>query len=353
MATRPAYSTILDRINADIRSLLGLPADPPARSVLGVFARVIAGASHLMHGRIDYGQKQLFPDSQDATSLARDADLRGIAPRTAATFANVLVSGTGTNGSLLPETSLFFAETGQGFRIDADTTVAGGVWSAQATALTAGSGSNITGEVSSAEPIAGINSLANIDSVTVDGAEAEELEDFRARVIARRQSVERGGTLEDYRIWLLEQPGVTRAWTYRHRRGLGTVDGLFVRDGDGVGSAIIPSVGEVTAVQDAIDADHLPATDDFLAIAPTALEVDFTIALTPDTTAARDAVNLQLDDLFLRLGEPSVTIPLLELQFAISLGATSAGSTFVLTAPAADVTPATDELPIRGAMTWP
>ena len=349
MATRPTYQAILERINADLVSLLSLPAEPQARSVLGVLARVIAGASHLMHGRIDYGQQQLFPDTQDEINLAKDADLRGIPPRNAATFSNVYISGSGTSGSTVPEGSTFFHVNGVGFRTDIATNVFGGLWNVQATALTEGTAGNVTGEVSAAEPIPGVNGLATIDSITVQGTEAEDLEDFRARVIARRQNETRGGTLEDYRLWMVEQPGVTRAWTYRHRRGLGTVDGVFVMDDN---DPITPTVGDVTAVQNAIDEDRRPATDDFLAIAGETLGVDFTIELTPDTPGARAAIDLQLDDVFFRLGEPALTIPLIELQLAVSLGASSAGSAFTMTAPATDVTPPADTLAIRGAMTW-
>ncbi len=44
------------------------------------------------------------------------------------------------------------------------------------------------------------------------GADIEETEDYRARVLARMAHRNRYGTLQDYVDWALEVPGVTRAW---------------------------------------------------------------------------------------------------------------------------------------------
>jgi uncharacterized phage protein gp47/JayE len=96
-------------------------------------------------------------------------------------------------------------------------------------------------------------------------------------------------------------------------------------------------------------------TADVTVFAPTPVKLDFTISLTPDTTAARAAVQAELEDLLLREAEPedgdgSGTILVSHIREAISL---AAGETdHALTAPAADVTLAAGEMSVMGTITW-
>ncbi len=131
--------------------------------------------------------------------------------------------------------------------------------------------------------------------------------------------------------------------------GLGDVLVLFTRDDDGDGP--FPSAGEIAAVQAYIDADtRRPVTAKVRVQAPTALTVDITVAITPDTTEVRAAVQAELEDLFLREGAPGVTIPLTHIAEAISI---APGETdHNLTVPSADVAPTATQLPVLGTITW-
>ena len=129
----------------------------------------------------------------------------------------------------------------------------------------------------------------------------------------------------------------------------GTVSVWFVRDGDGTGSAIIPDASEVAAVQAVLDVEK-PVTAAVTAIAPTGVDMDPEIELTPDTTAVRQAVEDALEDLLVREAEVGGTLPLTHIAEAIS---TAAGETdHVLVSPTGDVTVTAGQLSLLGTITW-
>ncbi|GMO30774.1 MAG: hypothetical protein Pg6A_20230 [Termitinemataceae bacterium] len=62
---------------------------------------------------------------------------------------------------------------------------------------------------------AGLNAIVT-DIITV-GAEAEDIEDFRQRILNAQQSERGSGTASDYRIWAQAVPGVKRAYPFTGR----------------------------------------------------------------------------------------------------------------------------------------
>ncbi|EAV8894972.1 hypothetical protein FE075_04695 [Salmonella enterica] len=68
-------------------------------------------------------------------------------------------------------------------------------------------------------PITGIPSTGYADTL-IGGADKEELETWRARVMERYYWIPQGGADPDYVIWAKEIAGITRAWTFRHYKGI-------------------------------------------------------------------------------------------------------------------------------------
>jgi hypothetical protein len=87
----------------------------------------------------------------------------------------------------------------------------------------------------------------------------------------------------------------------------------FVRDND---AGPIPSAGEVTTVQDYIDTKR-PAHATVTVIAPVDAPTAFTIAVVPNTTAVKEAVEAELEDLYSREAEPGATMLLSAIRTAI------------------------------------
>jgi uncharacterized phage protein gp47/JayE len=345
---RPTLAEIVERVEQDFVSRLALAGGVLRRSVIGVLSRVVAGAAHLLHGNIEFLSRQVFPDQSELEYLERQGSLYGIA-RKAATFAAGNVTFTGTAGTI-PSGTLLQRSDGLRYETQADATLAAGTASAAVEALTAGETGNADAGVSLflVSPIIGVNSNATVAAGGLGlGSDQESDEDLRGRIIDRLRFAPQGGAAADYEAWAKEVAGVTRAWVFPGELGAGTVTIRFVRDGD---VSIIPDAAEVMAVQDYID-ERRPVTAQVTVLAPTAVALNFTIDITPDTAATRAAVEAELRDLLARDEVvPGGTILLSQIR--TSIGIAEGITDFSLTTPNANVTHTTGQMPTFGAITW-
>lgn len=349
MFLRPSLQNLIDRAQGDIEA--GLPgADARLRrSNLNVLAGLIAGVSHGLHGHMAWLADQVIPDTAEVEYLDRWATLWLNQPRKAAVAATGNVTFTGTSGTLIPAGTSLIRADGVEYTTDADATLSAGTVTAAVTAIEAGAAGNaIAGvAVTLTTPIAGVTSAATVASGGLTGgSDTESDDDLRVRLLVRLKEAPHGGASFDYVNWALEVAGVTRAWVYPQELGIGTVTVRFVRDDD---ASIIPDAGEVAAVQAYIDALR-PVTAQLTVVAPVAVPLNFTIAVTPNTAAVKAAVEAELVDLLRREAEPGGTILLSHIREAISI---AAGETnYTLTAPAADVTHTTGQMATMGTITW-
>lgn len=345
---RPTLNEIIERTFADLTSRLALQGALLRRSVVGVLARVLAGASHMLHGHLEWIARQAIPDTADEW-LPRWAAIWGIT-RKDAEFAEGSVTFTGTiGGTVIPAGTVLRRSDGVEYTTQADATIAGGTATATVKASEAGSAGNADAgtTLTLVFPIAGVGSSATVAAGGLtNGSDVESDDDLRARLLARIQQPPHGGAAFDYEQWALEVPGVTRAWVYPLHLGPGTVGVTFVRDDD---ASIIPDAAEVAAVQAHIDQKR-PVTADVYVFAPVADPLNFTIQLNPDTAAVRAAVEAELRDLILREAEPGGTLYLSRIREAISVAAGEFDH--VLVSPAADVVSATGHIATFGGITW-
>ncbi len=401
---RPTLAEIVVRVESDFVSRLSLAGAILRRAVVKALSRVIAGASHMLHGHLDYNARQLFPDTSDEAYLLRQASLFGLT-KTAATFATGTSVVYGTNATVIPISTVLLRDDEAEYETDAEVTIAtltawaittayvvgnlrrnsGNIYlcitagtsagsggptttstditdgtahwryiaagsaavTAALTATEAGADSTLTiGEVVTFEsPIAGATSTSTVAGSTVDGTDEESTEDLRTRLLERMQNRPSAGTEADYIAWAKEVAGVTRVWV-SDALGAGTVSVRFVRDDD---ANFIPSAGEITEVQDYLDALR-PVTAAVTVAAPTDTPIAFTIELTPDTSATRAAVEAELEDMLLRDAEPGGTTLLSAIQVAV--GSAADVTDFTITVPAADVTRTAAQISSVGVITW-
>lgn len=349
---RPSLKVINARIQSDIQSRLP-GTDPRLRhSMLGILAKVHAGASHGLHGHIDWLSKQILPDTAEAEFLDRWAQIWG-KPRKDAVPAQGDVVCTGTNATLIPAGTVLQRSDGVEFTTDADATIVAGTVTVAVTATDGGTVANTAAAsaLTFTSPIAGINSTSTVDvSGLIGGIDIESDDDLRSRLLDRIQKPPQGGAAHDYVAWALEVPGVTRAWCYPLENGAGTVVVRFMMDETYANG--IPLAADVTDVQDYIDARRPIglALNGFTAVAPVASPIDFTITVAPNTQDVQDAVEAELADMILRDSEPGGTILISRIHEAISL---AAGETdHVLVAPAADVTHTVNQVATLGTVTF-
>jgi uncharacterized phage protein gp47/JayE len=351
----PTLKELRDRIASDIETRVPGADARTRRSILGVLSFVLAAGFYALYGFLSWIARQVLVDTAEDELLDRHAGIYGIV-RDAAVRAQFNVAVTGTNGTLIPVGTVLARADAEEFTTNADGTIAAGTVTITVTARKAGASGNTSVGTSLpfASPISGALTpvvAAAAPATDVVGADEQDDDDLRAEVLARIQNPPQGGAAHDYVAWAKGVPGVTRAWATSP--GVGEVQVYFVRDVDHVDGAswtdIIPSAGEVTAVDDYIDARR-PVTADVTVSAPTGTLDAFTIHISPDTATIRAAVEDELDDLYLRAAEPGATIFLSQIREAVSRAAGESDNT--VSVPAGNITHASDQMPLRGTITW-
>lgn len=344
---RPTLSDLITRIRDGIFSRLSF--EQLRRSDAEVYGKELAGASHELHGHLQFIAQNVIYDTATSEYLDRWAGIWLSTSRLPAYPAAGNITFTGDNGAIIPEGSVLVSTIGVEYMTEADATIAAGVALVAVTALIGGGNTNLlAGEyLSLVTPVAGVSSTAVVDvNGLTQGSDQEDDSKLLARLLARIQTPPHGGATHDYINWALEVPGVTRAWVYPGELGVNTVTVRFVRDDD---ASIIPDAGEVAAVYDYINALR-PVTVTLTVVAPIAVPLNFTISVTPNSLAVKEAVELELRDLLKREASPAGTIYLSHIREAISIAAGE--SNYTMTAPIADVTNTVGNITTFGAITW-
>lgn len=340
---RPALSSIVSRITADIQARLS--AVQLRRSNAAVYARTFAGASHILHGVVEYYARQILVDTAEGQFLERHGTKYGITRKPASRAVGATkfnFSGLSVNipiGTIL--------QSPEGLQYETTTLVSDGVASVKA--LAAGAESNIEKGVtlSLVSPIVGVMSDSECQGVT-NGVDQEDDEALRSRIKARQSYVPMGGSKTDYERWALEVAGVTRAWCSPLENGDGTVVVRFVCDGE---DSLIPTSEKVAEVQ-AYIANLQPATAKVTIIAPQNYPIAFNFSsLSPNDETTRAKIKAELEALFARESEPGGTVLLSHIRATIS--SVSGENDFTLVSPSSNVVVPNGYIATVGGITWP
>ena len=326
--TRPTLTAINEQIKSDIVAGLGGGFKLLRRSILSVLSRAYSGAVHLLFGSIEYNKAQLFITSSDHETLPLHGSEYGVT-RNPSTKATGSIYIYGTDGKSIPANSELESDNGQSYLTDSSVVIASGVAVVSVTAKEGGYAGNEDGGVSLSfvSPIIGVQTSAVVTASGIDGgADEEELEDYRSRVLSRKRRPPHGGAKEDYENWMREVSGVTRAWAIPLYQGIGTIGCAFVRDND---SDIIPSESEMETVKDYIISHTDPITGKSVGIPVTAraglymipltpLSVNFTLYIYPNTSEVQEAVTAIVSQSIVLNGGPNKALYKSELSEAIS-----------------------------------
>ena len=220
------------------------------------------------------------------------------------------------------------------------------------TAAIAGASGNSDAGVTltSVSPRAGMSSTAVVAELGIGaGADAENDDELRARVIDRMRAPPHGGNAADYRLWATAVPGVTRAWVFPRENGPGTVVVRFMMDRQR--EAGIPLPEDVVAVQAAIDDAH-PVPADVNVAGPEPVPLSFVVeSLSPPASqAVRDAIEAELRDLIQREAIPGGTLLISHIREAISVAAGE--QDHVLSSPTENQTVPSYQVITFGGITW-
>jgi uncharacterized phage protein gp47/JayE len=348
---RPTRAALIDRIKSDLNGRVTGADSRLRRNVLGALATAEGGAIDGAYGYQAYVADQVMPDSADEDHLVRWAAIWGVTPK-GPTQATGPATGTGTDPTPLPSGAVMTAGDGSSYVTTVDVDTAGGVVSTTIQAQTPGAAGNLAAgvQLTLAVPIEGLGSQFVVGGGGMTGGnDAETPDELLARLLQRIQTPPMGGAQGDYVTWALQVPGVTRAWEYPLRGGLGTVGLTFVFDDREV---ITPLDGDVTAMQAWLtQAGYAPVTATVIVFACTLAPINFTIAVSPPGNATvQAAVQAELADLFVREAVPETVLAKSHYDLAIALAQGVTDHT--VSAPPGNITPAAGQLPTLGVITW-
>lgn len=344
---RPKLPELIEQGAAEFESRLPGVLARVRNSVIGVLNRVIQGGFDSLFKYIDRKSRSWWPDICDVEDLP-DHGARWDKPRLAAAPATGTVQFTGLEDAPIPENTVVQRSDGTQYFTTAPGAIAAGVANIAVEAVVpAQLGNAVIGtSLTLTSPVPNVNAVATAFTALSGGADIENPERWRNRILARIRRPPQGGADYDFEGWALEVPGVTRAWVYPKEQGPGTVVVRFVRDDD---ASIIPDAGEVATVQAYIRA-RCSVIADLYAVAPVATPQNYTIQAVPNTDAVKGAIIAELAALYRREAKPGGTMLISQEREAVSV---SAGETdHVMTVPSANQTHTAGQLPTLGDFTW-
>ncbi|ARF52793.1 baseplate J/gp47 family protein [Pantoea stewartii] len=350
-------------------------------SNLGIIGDVVAGMSHLHFGYLDWIAKQSNPYTATDEYLAAWAALKDIYRKAATAATGKTITLTGTAGSVIPAGTLLNRSDGYQYTVNAE--------------LTIGSAGNITGAVTAVLPdtstdstgggedgnadagtvltlnvaIDGVDTTATATAAITGGADIEDEEVFRSRMLLAYQEPPQGGSDADYKEWALAVPGVTRAWVTPRLLGAGTVGVYFMMDPDGAttNDNSFPSgtdgyatketqySGQVATGDQLTVADYIyserPVTATVYVASPIKTAINFEISgIATATSTTKSALQTAISNILFDDGEPGGTIYLTDIIAAIAAVDNTAG--FLMTSPTENIVMATGGLPVLGSVTY-
>ncbi len=302
-----ATPTLEDLVTAQIRAfsanLEGADASLLVNNLRPV-AKIIAGGLYELHQAMAKASDQKFVLTCEAGYLDRHgAEMKPPLPRKSASRAGGVVALTSAGPATLATGAVLARSDGVQFTVEAGIVLpAAGTAEIRVTAVLPGSAGNTAASavLSASSGLTGSASLVVTAGGLGGGADAEQDEAYRARLLFSKAYPEHGGAAADWLRYALTVPGVTAAWIDPLAAGRGTVViypvfGLTRPSG-------IPTETERLLVKAALDIAR-PGAGLPVVRAATAVPVNVTISgLMPATPEVRNAVAVELAYAFARLG---------------------------------------------------
>jgi len=355
---RPSLLELKQRVAVDLNAGLAGSDALLRRSNTNVLATIHAGGNHGLYGYLEWISEQKFATTAEEEALLIEGAEYGLTLKPGG-YARGTATAVGTDGSVIAIDTLWQRGDGVEYRTTAAAVIAAGTAAVSIIAQVAGLDGNCAAGVtlSLVNPVDGVELSALVTPAgLLLGADIESIESFRVRVLERKRRKPAGGNKYDYVGWAKAVSGVADAWTVPCGQGPGTVDLLILADADITG-AVIPTTELCAEVRAAIVLLCPEGVQFLRVLPPEPKDFDITLSVVPDTAAVRTAVTTELADLVARaaaapprLIDPVVTIPMSQINEAISLAADETDHT--VTDPAAAVIFTAYELPAMGEITW-
>lgn len=290
--------------------LSGLEGAVSQRSPLNnkAFLRVLSVVLALAHRGVYKVGEERSKQNLALTATGTDLDLIGEengVPRKGAEAAAVTVTIPAADDITVPITATFIAAlNGQLYTVNGPAVGVLGSATVSLTCTTLGAVGNLQpgDTLNIVSPLPGVGAIATVDTVDNVGAEEEEDDEYRLRVLFAIRATKGGGNANDYKTWAEGVAGVVRAFPYAGKPAGGGTSypgdrTVYVEADTSIDPDGVPTVGLLDEVRAAVNYDPVtglgrPALgliDDTLYIEPitrTAFNVTITNLVAPGTTEA-------------------------------------------------------------------
>jgi hypothetical protein len=225
MRTIPTLSQLYTNVVSDLNAEFGVNISLKKKVALRVQAAVHAGKLWLCYKYIGFAQKQIWPDTADSEFMGGTLERFGRSklgrnPKQAVA-GNYTIQVTGTIGSTIPALQLWKSNDdsespGYIFQMDAAYILVSNPDTITVRALTPGVEAklNVADTLTATSPIAGVDKTATVTAITVLPLAAEDLEDYRTRIVEAFRLEATGGAAADYKLWAQDAQGVKRVYPY-------------------------------------------------------------------------------------------------------------------------------------------
>jgi hypothetical protein len=265
MITIPKLKELYDGILADLESSVSITIPFFGKNFLRGLAAVQAAKLKLIYLALAMLQKNIFVDQADPESKGGTLERFGRVKIGRNPFAAIpgqyVVLVTGEAGAVIAESQTFKSNDdslnpGVLFVLDEEYTLSGSGDSITLRALSAGVESKLLvgDELTTTSPIALVEAVVVVNSVAVEPEAAEDIEDYRNKVLNSYRLEPQGGAPADYRLWSQDAQGVKETYPYA-RSGYVNEVNVFVEAtvADSVDGKGTPSAGLLSDVYDVIN----------------------------------------------------------------------------------------------------
>lgn len=357
---RPTLTELVSRISGDIEQRVTGSDKLLRRSLLKIFSIVIAGAIHLTYSFLTYMAENLFAATADIDGLQSIGSEYGLT-QNGSVQAEGEADIVGTNGYDVTAGTELQDSGGVLFTVQSTVTIASGVATLSLIANEGGEDGNkdegaILTFLTQPDGVTG-NATVNATEIT-GGADEETTEEFRQRILRRKQNPPYGGIETDYENWMLEYTNVSRAWAFPAYQGAGTVACVFVNDDDdpitpdstfrdNVRAYLVSHEDEATGRTIGIP---VTAENGLMMLESSELDVDIEVNTSPNTSTTQSEIEAELNAMILREGGPNETIYLSDIYNALSR--VQSITQFEVVSPVASVYADYDEVHVLGNITY-
>ena len=254
----PTLIELFTSIKGDLENKVGVTIPLFGKSYLNGVAAVQAAKLKLVYLAIANVQKNVFPDLAESEAIGGTLERFGRAYLKRSPFAaksgyyNITV--TGQIGATIPVNTTYKSDDdsinpSKLYILDTAFTFVGttGVINVRATEGGLDSLLEVGNTLTSTAPLLNADEIATVLLETIPPLSAEDLEDYREKILTSITLETQGGSVGDYRIWSFDAQGVKKVYPYA-KSGFSNEISLFVEatiadstDGKGTPTALILS----------------------------------------------------------------------------------------------------------------